>query len=177
MPLVHTPSAMDLFLILGRDRAVFGSTITLVLIFSTVSASVIGPQQLETTAMRPFLPDGDSPYQLCRFSTHFSVCLQHPFTYYNDTDWCKLRMCGPSYVEAEECPADTKNKADTLCSSTVESGRALECKDGMEPSEHYLPFGCSGNNCTEHTFVCPCHYVDVTHTVLKKELDFQASHC
>lgn len=76
----------------------------------------------------------------CRLSEEDSLCVDPPFDTYNDSLWCKTRMCGSSYVLAEPCSVDESEKPDSLCAPLEQSREIVKCKAGYKPMEQYLPF-------------------------------------
>lgn len=113
----------------------------------------------------------------CRLSEEYSLCADPPFDTYNESLWCKTRMCGSSYVLAESCPADESEKADSLCAQSEQPREIIKCKSGHKPMDHYLPFECSHDNCTEQAFVCQCELVNIASVTLRKVAEYKSKYC
>lgn len=52
--------------------------------------------------------------ELCREINDVTRCAKPPTTYIDGQAWCPFQLCGPSYVNAHDCPPD-ENQADHQC--------------------------------------------------------------
>lgn len=114
--------------------------------------------------------------QLCRYSDEVTKCVEPPLVFRDGMDWCHFHICAPRYITAVECPKAEKlhEQATHLCELSIQPGPIWKCKDSVLPKETWLPLGCSGSDCTQHTFICACESVNINRYEYEYVDDFSA---
>jgi len=94
----------------------------------------------------------------CRRSLSVSVCVQAPVYRLGKSIWCPFRLCGPRYVPAHYCPADS-GQASHECRSVLVGGPVYKCLRGTKPKTFKLPIGCEATkSCKKTVKTCSCSW-------------------
>ena len=131
---------------------------------------------IPTIPVRTSTTTADEPEtKYCRQAhTPPSPCVDPPAFTHGDSEFCRVRMCAPKYVEAELCPADPALGAVAKCSEEEITRDVYKC-DHIQTKTSTEPRGCTigSENCKEVQY-CSCIKIpEVTSNQLKFILTFK----
>lgn len=104
------------------------------------------------------LESGSTTY--CRLFKGMSRCVDPPIMFDDEDDWCPYHVCGPSYIQAAECPPGD-HQAKYKCKVRVTRAPIYKCRGRRTHKSIETPIGCDSDdsekpNCTGEIRVCAC---------------------
>ena len=100
----------------------------------------------------------------CRKVESMARCADPPLMVEDEDLWCPVRLCAPSYIEAELCPTDLKTQATHKCTVKTVTDHHHRCIEGRTTGEVKLPVGCGVEvPCNGQTMTaCACEQTEST---------------
>lgn len=110
----------------------------------------------------------------CRYSPNeLATCVDEKLRHEGSKLWCSYRLCAPSYIPAEACPAIPGLQATDKCTVKEITRDTYKC-DGMHFSRETSPEGCQmGSDDCKEINTCSCKKADgYTSTFLTRETSY-----
>lgn len=110
----------------------------------------------------------------CREYAGLSRCVDDPLMVEDEDLWCPYRECKPSYIPAEECPANKEEQATHKCKTETVEYKAHYCVEGRVHKMVKTPIDCEKtNSCTGEARVCACLPRDIKKDVLSPDFEIK----